>query len=262
MIFFFFFMFTSSTGALQRREARNTCVLCPVITLIIPTMGYYTRRGREIRSNLTCREIQLEPKTNRGGGAVPCKIQSVEKNSYDCPLRSAACRYKRRRRRILAWEVESFVLFRRVCLFWWLLVCIQTCDSVGEGGGVFWSLKPALPKDAKLADSEQMLTNIRHKHTEGTLCALISVSTRVSVRRRFRFFSPFFCMNSRRQQVLSCDQVERAATGIAWLGGSTQKSDKAKLLFIRQLHRRPWCDRRVDHQLSPPLFPLSMIPSV
>lgn len=85
----FFIMFTSSTGAdalrAQRRAAPNTCVLCPVITLIIPTMGYFTRRGTEIRSNLTCREIQLEPKTNRwgggcwGGGTVPCETQSAER---------------------------------------------------------------------------------------------------------------------------------------------------------------------------------------
>lgn len=107
-ILFYFFMFTSATGTVA---ARNTCVLCPVITLIIPTMGYYTRRGREIRSNLTCREIQLEPKTNRGGGAIHCKIQSVERNSCDCPLRCAACRYERRRGCTLAWEVASFILF-------------------------------------------------------------------------------------------------------------------------------------------------------
>lgn len=66
-------------------------------------------------------------------------------------------------------------------------------------------------------------------------------------------------MDSRRQQVLSCDRVERGSRGHMPDRGSTQKPDKAKLLFIRRLRQRLWCECRADHQLPPPPDPPCLV---
>lgn len=126
-------------------------------------------------------------------------------------------------------------------------------------GGAFWSLKPALPKDAGLPDSEQMLTNTRHKHTGGTSCALINVSMGACVRSSFFFF---FLHEQPKTAGAELRPSRTGSRGHLPVRGSTQKSDKAKLLFIRQLPRRSWRDRSADHQFSPALFPLSLIPAV
>lgn len=197
----------------------HLCVV--VITLIIPTMGYYSSLERA--SNLTCNEFQFWLKTKEKKN---CFLEYLISGEIFVWLHAVCvcvyvfvCEYNKQQGCILDCEVQGLYFpLLLISLPWWVLVCIQTYDSPGGLIGEVCS-----PKRCQVPDSEQMLTNSNTNTPEGPhVCMCVRV---------------FLSLRGRRVRMAGIELrwSRTSSHGHLAVHDASQKTDKPKLLFILQL---------------------------
>lgn len=191
-------------------------------------MRFYSRlRKKKIEgergSNLTCSEFQFYMKTR--GKIAFWNTWWEERYSYGCMLWSPAC--------VCVWETVNIISNRDA----YCRVKFKGCTlpflcfwSVLRDG--YWSASRHMtvqggligeahsPKRCQVSDSEQMLTNRNKKHTRGTLHCCLCVHPSL---RRVRMAG------------IELRRGRTSSHGHLPVHDASQKTDKAKLLFILQL---------------------------